>query len=111
LACCNVYKDYDDTIISKEQQKKAFKILSTTWAPSIAPSGMAFVTSTIYPKWKGNLLVGSLKFQYVEMLTLPETKLQTKIATDVGVCVILCKVLMGTFMGVEGKRNSKIIPN
>jgi glucose/arabinose dehydrogenase len=38
-------------------------------APSNAPSGMAFVTSTIYPNWKGNLLVGSLKFQYVEMLS------------------------------------------
>ena len=32
------------------------------WDPSIAPSGMAFVTSDIYPDWKGNLLVGSLNF-------------------------------------------------
>jgi quinoprotein glucose dehydrogenase len=33
----------------------------------------------------GNLLVGSLKFQYVEMLTFTGTKLLvTKIATDVG---------------------------
>lgn len=35
------------------------------WTPSIAPSGMAFITSDIYPGWKGNLLVGSLKFQYL----------------------------------------------
>jgi glucose/arabinose dehydrogenase len=45
------------------------------WAPSIAPSGMAFISSDIYPNWKGNLLVGSLKFQYVEMLTFTGTKL------------------------------------
>ncbi len=32
------------------------------WVPSIAPSGMAFVNSEIYPAWKGNILVGSLNF-------------------------------------------------
>ena len=36
------------------------------WDPSIAPSGMAFITSSKYPGWKGNLLVGSLKFQYLD---------------------------------------------
>jgi glucose/arabinose dehydrogenase len=33
----------------------------TVWIPSIAPSGMAFVTSDRYPGWKGNLVVGALK--------------------------------------------------
>lgn len=33
------------------------------WTPSIAPSGMAFINSDKYGNWKGNLLVGSLKFQ------------------------------------------------
>ena len=33
------------------------------WVPSIAPSGMAFLTSTRYGEaWKGSLFVGSLKF-------------------------------------------------
>ncbi|MBC2606697.1 PQQ-dependent sugar dehydrogenase [Pelagicoccus albus] len=36
------------------------------WVPSIAPSGMAFVTSDKYPEWKDSLLVGSLKFAYLE---------------------------------------------
>ena len=40
------------------------------WVPSIAPSGMAFVTSDKYPEWKGHLLVGSLKFGMVELLRL-----------------------------------------
>lgn len=35
------------------------------WVPSIAPSGMAFVTSEKYPDWQGGLLVGSLKFNYL----------------------------------------------
>ena len=40
------------------------------WDPSIAPSGMTFVTSEKYPKWQGNILVGSLKFGQILMLTL-----------------------------------------
>ncbi|MDQ8185781.1 PQQ-dependent sugar dehydrogenase [Pelagicoccus sp. SDUM812002] len=40
------------------------------WTPSIAPSGMAFVTSDRYPDWEGSLLVGSLKFAYLERLVL-----------------------------------------
>lgn len=44
------------------------------WTPSIAPSGMAFVAGNKYPKLKGNLLVGSLKFQYVSSCTLKNGK-------------------------------------
>lgn len=40
------------------------------WLPSIAPSGFEFVTSEEFPDLKGNLLVGSLKFQYLELLRL-----------------------------------------
>lgn len=41
------------------------------WTPSIAPSGMAFVTSERYGKaWQGNLMVGSLKFAYLSRLEL-----------------------------------------
>ena len=44
------------------------------WVPSIAPSGMAFVTSDKYPNWKGDLLVGSLKFQYLHRVDLENGK-------------------------------------
>ena len=45
------------------------------WVPSIAPSGMAFVSSSRYGKdWQGNLLVGSLKFGYVARLQLAKGK-------------------------------------
>ena len=33
----------------------------TYWIPSIAPSGMAFLTSERYPGWKGNLFIGALR--------------------------------------------------
>lgn len=44
------------------------------WTPSIAPSGMAFVTGNKYPELKGNLLVGSLKFKYISNCTLKNGK-------------------------------------
>lgn len=44
------------------------------WVPSIAPSGMAFVDSDIYPDWKGHLLVGSLKFEYLDLVILDKNK-------------------------------------
>ncbi|MBC6993613.1 PQQ-dependent sugar dehydrogenase [Neolewinella lacunae] len=40
------------------------------WVPSIAPSGMAFVTGDRYPGWKGDLLVGSLKFMRLQHVQL-----------------------------------------
>ncbi len=43
------------------------------WVPSIAPSGMAFITSERYGKaFQGNLLVGSLKFGYVDRIELAQ---------------------------------------
>jgi glucose/arabinose dehydrogenase len=44
------------------------------WDPSIAPSGMAFITSDNYGDWKDHLLVGSLKFQYLDLCTLKNNK-------------------------------------
>lgn len=41
------------------------------WTPSIAPSGLAFVTSDRYgAAWQGNLLAGSLKFRYLSRLVI-----------------------------------------
>jgi len=41
------------------------------WVPSIAPSGMAFLTSDRYgPAMKGNLFIGSLKFRYLSALEI-----------------------------------------
>jgi glucose/arabinose dehydrogenase len=43
------------------------------WVPSIAPSGMAFLTSERYGKaWQGNLFVGSLKFAYLDRIELSQ---------------------------------------
>jgi glucose/arabinose dehydrogenase len=45
------------------------------WVPSIAPSGMAFLTSDRYGSaMKGNLFIGSLKFSYLARLELSAGK-------------------------------------
>jgi glucose/arabinose dehydrogenase len=60
------------------------------WVPSIAPSGMAFVTSERYGKaWVGNLVVGSLKFGYLARLELSapyggKILRETKLLADLG---------------------------
>lgn len=45
------------------------------WVPtSIAPSGMAFLTSDRYPGWKGNLFIGALRGQALVRITLDGNK-------------------------------------
>ena len=55
------------------------------WVPSIAPSGMAFLTSDRYgAAWKGNLFVGSLKFGYLNRMVLDgrEVKAEHKLLAE-----------------------------
>ena len=57
------------------------------WTPSIAPSGMAFLTSDRYgASWKGNLFVGSLKFQYLDRIELKDGQVvaEHKLLEDLG---------------------------
>ena len=44
------------------------------WVPSIAPSGMAFYTGDRFPGWKGDLFIGSLKFQLLVRLEMDGRK-------------------------------------
>ena len=44
------------------------------WTPSIAPSGMVFLTGERYPQWSGNLFVSALALQHVARLVLKDGK-------------------------------------
>jgi glucose/arabinose dehydrogenase len=44
------------------------------WVPSIAPSGMAFVSGSKFPQWTGDLLVGALRDQMLVRLELDGEK-------------------------------------
>lgn len=62
--------NYDGTPITDKTEMEGIEPPIHHWTPSIAPCGMAFITGDKYPAWTGKLLVGSLKFNYVELLTL-----------------------------------------
>jgi len=40
------------------------------WTPSIAPSGMDFVSSDKYPGWEGNIFNGALAFQLLSRIVV-----------------------------------------
>lgn len=84
------------------------------WTPSIAPSGFAFVTSTKYPEWKNNLLVGALKFRYLERLVLENNKVvkREKLFENLGRFRNVVQAPDGyIYIAVEGKGIYKIIPS
>ena len=59
------------TTIGEEGPKPGIEMPLKHWVPvSVAPSGLAFVTSDRYPGWKGSLLVGTLRAQTLLRLTL-----------------------------------------
>jgi glucose/arabinose dehydrogenase len=48
------------------------------WAPSIAPSGMAFYTADLFPEWKGNLFVGAMAGEHLVRLVLDGDKVMAE---------------------------------
>ena len=44
------------------------------WVPSIAPCGMTFITGDKYPGWESDLLVGSLRFEYLHRCVIENGK-------------------------------------
>ena len=105
--------NYDGTTITEETSRPDMESPIYYWQPSIAPSGFTFVTSDKYPKLKGNLLVGSLKFQYLEHLILDNYKVtkREKLLAGIG---RLRDVRQGPdgflYAAVEGKGIIRILP-
>lgn len=105
--------NYSGTPFTDITEKEGMEQPLFYWVPSIAPSGMAFVTSDIYPEWKGNVLVGSLKFAYLERLELKNNKVikREKLLNGVG---RIRNVIQGSdgyiYVAVEGKGIIKIVP-
>jgi glucose/arabinose dehydrogenase len=58
------------TRIGEDGPKAGYEEPLKVWVPSIAPSGMAFLTSERYPGWQGSLFVGALKAQALVRLPL-----------------------------------------
>jgi glucose/arabinose dehydrogenase len=105
--------NYSGTPITDSTEKEGMEQPLYYWLPSIAPSGMAFSTSDVYPNWKNNLFVGSLRFEYLERLVLEDNEVikREKVLDSIG---RVRNVEQGPdgylYIGVEGKGILKIIP-
>jgi aldose sugar dehydrogenase len=63
-------RDYTGAKIGEGTTKGGLEQPIYYWDPSIAPSGMAFYTGDLMPKWRGNLFVGALAGQHLARLVL-----------------------------------------
>jgi len=62
--------NYDGSILTELTEKEGMEQPVYYWLPSIAPCGMTFLTGDRYKKWKNNLFIGSLRFQYLERVVI-----------------------------------------
>ena len=62
--------DYNGATIHESTAKQGMEQPIKYWVPSIAPSGMAFYTANLFPKWAGSLFTGALAGQMLVRLSL-----------------------------------------
>ncbi len=61
-------KDYSGAKLGVGTRAEGYEQPLHYWDPSIAPSGLAVYEGAMFPEWKGDLLIGSLKFAYLARL-------------------------------------------
>lgn len=107
--------NYSGTPITDITEKEGMEQPIHYWVPSIAPSGMTFVTTDTYgTDWNGSLLVGSLVFQYLERLEMDGTKVvnREKLMVDIGRIRDVKEGPDGfIYVAVEGKGVYKLVPS
>ena len=54
-------RQYSGPRVSAKTQMEGMEDPLVFWVPSIAPSGLTIYTGSQFPKWKGNVFVGSLR--------------------------------------------------
>ncbi|MGX9354056.1 PQQ-dependent sugar dehydrogenase [Roseobacteraceae bacterium S113] len=59
---------YSGFSIGEGTQKAGMEQPEHYWDPSIAPSGMMIYSGALWPQWRGDIFVGSLKFDYISRL-------------------------------------------
>ncbi len=62
-------KHYSGAKIGEGTAKQGMEQPVHYWDPSIAPSGLLVYGGDAFPSWKGDMFVGSLKFDYISRLS------------------------------------------
>ena len=105
--------NYIGTNYTDITEKKGMEQPKLYWDPSIAPSGMAYISSNKYPQWQGKILLGSMKFGHLVLLDINNESIvkQTKLLADVG---RVRNIIQGNdgyiYLGIDGKGILRIMP-
>ncbi|MEP6020235.1 MAG: PQQ-dependent sugar dehydrogenase [Paracoccaceae bacterium] len=67
-------RHYSGGKIGDGTSKAGMEQPSHFWDPSIAPSGLLVYTGNMFPDWRGDIFVGSLKFDHISRLERKGTK-------------------------------------
>ncbi len=78
--------DYSGKKIGIGTHKKRMEQPLHYWNPSIAPCGMLYYSGKMFPEWKGNIFIGSLKYRYLNRITFKGAKViqEEKLLTQIG---------------------------
>ena len=61
-------RHYSGAKIGEGTTKEGMEQPAFYWDPSIAPSGLLIYSGKMFPDWRGDIFVGSLKFNYIARL-------------------------------------------
>lgn len=106
--------NYSGTSFTDITKKEGMEQPLHFWDPSIAPSGMIYVTSDKYPQWQGKVILGSLKFHYLVLLDIADktVKGQSKLFDGIGRVRSVMQGIDGyIYVGIDGGGIKRIVPN
>lgn len=96
--------NYNGKPITNISKKDGMEQPEDYFTPSIAPSGMVFVAGDKYPAWKNSILIGSLRFNYLDRSIMKGNKIigHEKLLVNIG---RMRNIEMGTdgylYVGIE----------
>ena len=106
--------NYNGQVISPDTEKEGLEQPQIYWKPSIAPSGMAFITTNKYGNdLKGDILAGSLKFSYLHRCKVENGKIveEERLIKDIGRVRVIKEGPDGfIYVGVETGKVLKLLP-
>jgi glucose/arabinose dehydrogenase len=65
---------YDGSHIPDHVTSRAYALPAHAWTPVVSPSGLVFYTGSLFPDWKGSMLLGGLSSQSLIRITMRERR-------------------------------------
>lgn len=75
---------YDGRAIPEHDARSEFVAPIRHWNPVISPSGLIFYTGKLFPRWRGNMLIGGLSSEALIRLTLDGNRVTDEERLDMG---------------------------